>query len=116
MSEKNYTIIVVVVSLLFSSIFGIFIADSTQRSGVDAVVIEKMIQQNISKDGTTFRYLINTDNGTFTSKENILVGKFESSETYFKLKEGTKYHFVLVGFGKTLVTDYKNIIKAEETK
>jgi uncharacterized membrane protein len=116
MSEKFYTIIVVVVALLFASIFGIFIADSTQRSEVDAVVIEKMIQQNISKDGTSFRYLINSDNGTLISKENLLVGKFESSETYFKLKEGTKYHFVLVGFGKTLITDYKNILKAEEVE
>ena len=93
-----------------------YLSDSQIRSEEDVVVESKLAQQLISKNGTTYRYLIKTDKGTFRSEENMFAGKFESTDTYMKLKEGHKYHLKLVGYGKGIITDYKNILELKEIK
>lgn len=120
MSNRFVASIISVITFLVITFISInvvsYLTNSFQISETDAIVYDKMSQFQIENKHSFYRYLIFTDKGTFISKENILIGKYESSETFFKLQKGHKYHLKLSGWGKSMVTDYKNIIDVQEIK
>ncbi|HMT01788.1 MAG TPA: hypothetical protein PKD00_00520 [Burkholderiales bacterium] len=81
----------------------------------DCKVITLQQQQKINgssdKISTEYRYLVITDKGTFVCENSLYHNKYNNSELFFNLKEGEIYTFKVAGIGKTLVTDYKNILQ-----
>ena len=105
-------------SLLFIGIavavvvFGLQAADQLKVGDVDATIIS-VHQVPTMEQGSVFymRYLVVTDKETFICGPSMLNGKFNNSDIFFRLKVGEKYHFKVAGFGKTMFTDYRNIIE-----
>jgi hypothetical protein len=59
---------------------------------------------------TNVRYLIITDKETFVCENSIAHMKFNNSDIFFRLKQDSTYQFEVVGFGKSFLTDYKNVL------
>lgn len=96
--------------LLFSPLIIVGI-DSTKKATVkDCKVLTLTEQQLISQNGTTIRYLVITDKETFVCKRSIINGKYDNSNIYWRLKKDSVYNFKVAGGGKSLLTDYRNIL------
>jgi len=100
----------IVISLL-TNCFG-----STKTDIVRDCKVIKLQQQQIisSSDGsvsTEIRYLIITDKETFICESSLLNGKFNNSDIFWRLKEGDTYTFKVCGMGKSMLTDYRNILE-----
>lgn len=92
--------------------------DSLVTTTYTNVKIESKHQQNLikGKDAleTEIRYLIITDKGTFICESNFWKGKFNNSDLFWHLKEGTVYSSITVtGYGKGFFFDYQNLIHVE---
>lgn len=116
--ERNYFngkliaigIILSVFLLIFSPLIIVGI-DSTKIDTIkDCKVLALTEQQLISQNGTTIRYLVITDKETFVCESSIVNGKYDNSDIYWRLKKDSTYTFKVAGGGKSLLTDYRNII------
>lgn len=109
----------VIFGIVLVTIISIFIVKFTNESQIDTVhncKVEKLVQQSIiSGDNqslnTEIRYLVITDRETFICESSTLNGKFNNSDIFWHLKEGQTYTFKVSGMGKTMVTNYRNILK-----
>ncbi len=70
------------------------------------------LKDNIS---TEIRYLVITDKETFICESSMLNGKFNNSDIFWRLKEGETYNFKVCGIGKSIMSDYRNILESHET-
>ena len=61
-------------------------------------------------------YLIFTDKGTFRVQDQLLFGKFNSSDIYGSIKEGETYIFNLTGYRLPYLSMYPNIVKVYNGK
>jgi hypothetical protein len=81
-------------------------------------VINLQQQQLISgTDGnlnTDIRYLVITDKETFICETSMLNMKFNNSDIYWRLKIDSVYNFKVAGFGKSILTQYRNILSYEK--
>lgn len=93
--------------------------NSGNRTELTNVTVKKLVTQNLvsgSADNlsTEIRYLVVTNKGTFLCENSILTGKFNNSEIFYSLKEDSTYtKFVVVGIGKTMFSDYQNLVSVE---
>ena len=78
----------------------------------EQTIISKEIEGNIS---TYKRHLVITDKETFISETNLLYGKVNNSDIFYRLKQDSTYSFKVVGIGKTIFTDYRNTLSYEKT-
>lgn len=102
--------IIAIVVVIASGCISIW--DSTHINTVnDQKVIELQQQQLISKEGTTIRYLIITESETFICENSLINGKFDNSNLFWHLKKDSVYSFKVAGIGKTVITDYRNVIE-----
>ncbi len=93
--------------------------NSGNRTEITNVTVKKLVAQNLvsgSSDNlaTEIRYLVVTNKGVFLCESSVLNGKFNNSEIFYSLKEDSTYNkFVVVGIGKTMFSDYPNLIAVE---
>ena len=93
---------------------GVSICDKSVTTEIVLTVKSKQTQQNIKKDETEYRYLVNSPKETFVVRDNFLKLTFNNSERFFQLEENKTYKATVTGIGKTFFTDYRNIIKFTE--
>ena len=78
-------------------------------------VLDKQQQMHInSTDGntsTTYRYLVITDKETFVCENSMLNFKFNNSDIFWRIQKDSTYTFEVAGLGKTMITEYRNILK-----
>jgi hypothetical protein len=83
---------------------------SFQVQDIQAKIIKKEAQMMVEKKRTYYRYLIITDKETFVVEKSIIQGSFNTSDIFYHIQEGQNYTLTVQGVGKSLFTDYKNII------
>ena len=82
------------------------------RSTENVVVSSKERVTTGYGDNMSSKYLIFTDQGTFENTDSILNWKFNSSDIYGQIKEGSQCQLETVGMRVTILSWYKNIIRA----
>lgn len=108
-----------IIGLVVVLLIGSLIASVCNQSNVSTVENCKVIdlqQQQIIKgsDGdisTEMRYLVITDKETFVCESSWINGKFNNSDIYWRLKKDSTYTFKVAGIGKSMITEYRNILE-----
>lgn len=108
-----------IIGLVIGLFAGVVVLSSCNQVNVttvsDCKVIELQQQQLIQSSGgnttTEIRYLVVTDKETFVCESSLLNGKFNNSDIFFHLKEDSTYTFKVAGVGKTMVSEYRNILE-----
>ena len=108
-------IIGLVVVLLIGSII-VPVWNQLNVSTVENCKVMDLQQQQLIKgsDGnmsTEIRYLVITDKETFICESSLLNGKFNNSDIYWHLKKDSTYTFKVAGVGKSMITEYRNILE-----
>lgn len=104
------------------ALFAVNLANSVVKTTYHDVKVERLINQQILSGGylddiqTEYRYLVVTNKGTFICESSILYGKFNNSDIFWHLKEGSSYTMTVVGVGKSFLFDYANIIEVDSTR
>lgn len=107
--------IIVFIGLFIGLIIVANVLNSSTVTEITNVKIEdKQQQQLISKEGTEIRYLVITDKGTFICESNFVLGKFNNSDLFWRIKVDSIYPKIKVsGIGKGILFDYQNIIEIQ---
>ena len=108
-----------IIGLVVIMFIGSFIVSFINQSNVSVVENCKVIelqQQQIIKGSegninTQIRYLVITDKETFVCENSLLNGKFNNSDIYWHLKKDSTYTFKVAGMGKSMITQYRNILE-----
>lgn len=92
---------------------------SSYKKETITVKIEDVIQQQHYKrsengGSTEYRYLVVTLNETFECQTSFWNMHFNKSDIFYHIKKDSTYTFVVCGFGKSLVTDYRNILEIKK--
>lgn len=108
--------IIVLIAAIFISAIAIYVLDECKVSTVDNCKVIELQQQQIisgnsSNVNTKIRYLIVTDKETFVCQNSLLNGKFNNSDIYWHLKKDSTYTFKVAGIGKSVMTEYRNILE-----
>ncbi len=108
-------IIGLVVVLLIGSLI-VSVWNQSNVSTVENCKVMDLQQQQLIKgsDGnmsTEIRYLVITDKETFVCESSLLNGKFNNSDIYWHLKKDSVYTFKVAGVGKSIITEYRNILE-----
>lgn len=77
---------------------------------VQKLISQQIIDNNRGDMNTHYRYLVVTNKETFVCESSMLNLKFNNSDIFWRLKEDSTYTFKVVGFGKSPITEYRNII------
>lgn len=107
-------IVLLVVVSFAGSIF------SSYKKETVTVKIEDVIQQQHysrkENDGgsTKYRYLVITPNETFECQTSFWNMHFNKSDIFYHIKKDSTYTFVVCGFGKSVITDYRNILEIKK--
>ena len=101
--------------------FGISVFNQTNVETIsNCKVINLQQQQLISgTDGnldTEIRYLVITDKETFVCETSPLNMKFNNSDIFWRLQKDSIYNFKVAGIGKSMLTQYRNILSYEPTR
>lgn len=107
---KTYATIAIVLVVLV-----IFVRSCTtfKTERVTSKVVTTQALPIIGKQTTEYRYLVVTDKETFIVESAWLHGKFNNSDIFWRIKTDSTYTFKVAGYGKTFVTDYRNILEVE---
>lgn len=87
----------------------------------DCKVLNLVQQQTLfgnTQDGlkTSIRYLVVTDKETFVCESSWINLKFNNSDIFYRLKRGNTYNFNVCGYGKSMFTDYRNILTVDSIR
>lgn len=101
MGYRKMLIFIVLLIVIFSS---------CQLTYHDTVTVTVTGKERVhSKDSS--KYLIFTEEETFENTDYLLIGKFNSSDIYGKIKEGETYTFDVAGLRIPILSAYRNIHK-----
>lgn len=103
--------IIVIVLLIGFSLMCIEWTVGTVTVKVTDLQSQQLVSGSKDNLSTKIRYLVITDSETFVIENNYLMFKFNNSDIYYRLKKDSTYTFKASGIGKTLLTDYRNILK-----
>ena len=107
----------IIVGCIFASLLLIDISGDIRRETVIGKVTSKQMQSKLSGDkdnmSTEFRYLVRTDKEMFVVVNSIANFKYNNSEIYMGLDTGKTYTFVVCGWGKSMFTEYRNILSVK---
>lgn len=114
----DFKLIFVIVIVAFSGFLIVKCGNDMKVEHVtNCKVIHLQQQQIISGQNnnlsTKIRYLVITNKETFVCESSLINNKFDNSDIFFRLKEGETYNFKVCGWGKSVLTDYRNIIQIE---
>lgn len=113
-----------VLLLIIGVILAYLAFEASDQSRISTVpeckVLDLQQQQTIKgSDGdlrTEIRYLVITDKETFVCENSMLNGKFNNSDIFWRLKRDSVYTFKVCGWGKSIVTDYRNLLEVVTPK
>lgn len=99
--------------IVSSIILSIVLPFATQEDVMNVTVTDKERITEGSGDSLRSRYIIYTDVEVFENTDTLLLGKFDSSDTYRLLEEGSTYNFRVYGWRVPFLSWYRNIISYE---
>lgn len=103
-----------VFSLIIGSIgFSIYTVYNTQND-INITVTDKERVTYSSGESVSSKYLIYTETEVFECTDNLLVGKFNSSDIYGQLRKDSTYLVTVYGYRVPYLSWYRNIIKIKE--
>lgn len=84
-------------------------------TSIETVTVTVTDKERVS-DGESSKYLIFTDLETFECVDELLIGKFNSSDFYGKIKRDQQYTFKVRGWRMPFFSSYRNIIEIDNIK
>jgi hypothetical protein len=98
--------------IVFIFLFGIGLSiyESQRKEVITDTVIRLEKLPIISGSTTKYRYIVVCQREIFICENSIVNLKFNNSDIFFHLQEGEEYTFEVCGIGKTIMTDYRNIL------
>lgn len=113
----RYIFTVVIVGILLFSVIVLPFFYSFNETQYTIMITDK---ERVNS-GSLSKYLVfgEDENGellVFQNTDNLLRGKWNSSDIYGKLKIGNTYRVKVVGYRIPFLSSYKNIISYEETE
>lgn len=113
----RYIFTVVIVGILLFSVIVLPFFYSFNETQYTIMITDK---ERVNS-GSSSKYLVfgEDENGellVFQNTDNLLRGKWNSSDIYGKLKIGNTYRVKVVGYRIPFLSSYKNIISYEETE
>lgn len=82
----------------------------TERDVTATVDYKERVCDNNGNGGTSCKYLVFTDEGTFEITDSLVFGRFSSSDVYGRMREGKTYEFTVAGFRQPVLSMYPNIV------
>jgi hypothetical protein len=100
--------------------FGISLFNQTNVETINNCKVINLQQQQLisGTDGnldTEIRYLVITDKETFVCETSPLNMKFNNSDIFWRLQKDSTYNFKVAGIGKSILTQYRNILSYESS-
>jgi hypothetical protein len=103
-----------IVLVIVVAIVAMFLNQGNISTVKNCKVIDLQQQMHIESDKgnttTTYRYLVITDKETFVCENSLLNLKFNNSDIFWRLKKDSTYTFEVAGIGKSMLTEYRNIL------
>ncbi|HFK5582150.1 TPA: hypothetical protein ACG0AV_002080 [Elizabethkingia anophelis] len=112
MSKYKGSILISVIGVL--GLFINYYLISSTKSDVITVVTGKERVTYASGSTIESKYLVYTEAEVFECTDQILTGKFNSSDVYGQLEKGKKYKFTVYGIRIPFISSYRNIIGVKE--
>jgi len=112
MSRKNtghFNITFAMIIFLFISTITYHVIKFTTVETIEIIVNKTERVQNDENS----KYLVFTENETFENTDDILQGKFNSSDIQGKFKENQTYEVKVWGWRIPILSKYRNIISIE---
>lgn len=105
-------VFVAVVILVILGIVGAIITtvSSNNAHNTQTCKVDDKDRSSDSKGNSIYR--IYSDCGVFAVDDNLFFGKFNSADTYNKIKVGSTYQFDTVGFRNGFLSMFPNILSA----
>lgn len=117
MKSKIGTFILIGVALMAILLVLQFVfVKSTKETTVVTVTDKERIVETDADGKATSKYLIFTDKETFECSDEIMVGKFNSSDFYGQIHKDSTYKFTVYGWRIPFFSSYRNIINLEKVK
>ncbi|MCG8805895.1 hypothetical protein G1K75_09525 [Tenacibaculum finnmarkense] len=82
---------------------------NTQTVKNAKIIDKERVTKSNGDAGVDSFYLIYTDKGEFTIKDELLRGNFKSSTWYGKIEKGNCYNLVVGGYRQGFLSMYQNI-------
>lgn len=102
-----------VVATLLCVVFD-FVSKTTTEQIPNCEVITTIALSKINGSATNLNteiiYLVVTNKETFICEESALNGSLNNVDMFYRIKKDSTYTFKVAGFGKTVFSDYRNII------
>lgn len=109
----KFVLIFIIIFLISDCSFELY--QSKKFENVSCKIIDLQQQQIISGTksnmNTEIRYLVITDKETFVCETSYFNAKFNNSDIFFRLKKDQTCTFNVCGIGKTIISDYRNILQ-----
>lgn len=115
---KILTILIIVIIAMIFILSGCISSNISENTSTETtnetseeiiVVTDKWIKRTNDKD----LYMIGTENEVFKIEDNILIGKFNSSDIYNKIEIGKQYKIQTTGMRSNFMSWYRNINEIE---
>jgi hypothetical protein len=111
--NNNYfkrPLVLIIITAILS--FNFFIAYGTDKYVKFTVTDKERIVNNTS-EGSSSKYIIFTNRGTFENTDTVFYWKWNSSDLYSSIKKDKTYIAHVYGFRVGFLSLYQNIISAE---
>lgn len=95
---------------LLTMISGAGVSWFTQRDVTATVSRAERVCTPGSEGGIDCRYLVFTDETTFENRDDLWVGKFNSSDLHGRIRDGGTYRFTISGWRVPFFSWYPNIV------
>lgn len=100
----------ILITLLFNVMNGLNVQEIDNCKIID-LKQQQLVDSNDGDITTKYRYLVITDKETFICESSLLNGKFNNSDIFYRLNKDSIYNFKVCGIGKTIISDYRNILE-----
>lgn len=111
---KDYKELILVVILIVAIVLvNSYFIGATKADVITTVTDKERVTYN---SGSTIesKYLVYTEAEVFECTDQVLIGKFNSSDVYGQLEKGKKYKFTVYGVRIPFMSSYRNIIGVKE--
>lgn len=104
-------LVIIAICGSFISLFGL---SAYKVYGTKETVTITVTDKAIKRYDESDKYIIYTDDETFEISDELLLGRFDSSDDYGRLKVGETYTVTVVGWRVHFLSWYRNIIEINE--
>lgn len=113
-ARHKRSIATVVAIAVIAALVGVAAASYAERRTVTATVTDKERVCESTDSGSDCKYLIFTDKGTFRIEDSLLIGRFDSSDLYGRVREDRTYRFEVYGWRIPFASKYPNVASTPE--